>query len=147
MGVEASSGEPISHSRPCPKPNPPRKIAFSTPPPSVPPPPALPAIEVPAERSEGETVPIDLSEDTQVPTDLAERPVQEYLEEAPSQIPSASSTGPQPDGPVTVQQHREEPRERSCSRDPDPDSSTAAVIFGSRDAGSFFFGTPKTNTA
>ena len=86
------------------------------------PPPALPAIEVPAERSEGETVRIDLSEDTQVQTDLAERPVQEYLEEAPSQIPSVSSTGPQPEGPVTAQQHREEPRERSRSRDPDPDS-------------------------
>ena len=41
---------------------------IQSPPPSVLPPPALPAIEVPAERSEGETVRIDLSEDTQVQT-------------------------------------------------------------------------------
>ena len=124
--MEASSGEPISHSRPRPKPYPIRRersvLPFSAPPPSVLPPPTLPAIEVPAERLEGETVRIDLSEDTQAQNDLAESSGQEHLEEAPSQIPSASSTGPQPEGPVTMQRHREEPRERSRSRDSDPDS-------------------------
>ena len=81
-GVEASSGEPISHSRPRSKPYPIRRerspLPFSSPTrPPVPPPPALLAIDVPAERSEGETIRIDLSEDAQVQTDLAERPVRQ----------------------------------------------------------------------
>ena len=96
------------------------------------------AAHAPAERSEGETIRIDLSEGASVQTDAAERPVPECLEEAPSQIPSASSTGPQLEGPVAVQQHPEGPRERSRSRDPDPESNTVAVIFGSRDRWQFF---------
>ena len=103
----------------------------------------------PAEGSEGETIQIDLSEGASVQTDSAERTVPECLEEAPFQIPSASSTGPQPEGPVAVQQNPEGPRERSRSRDPDPESehsSSVAVIFGSCDRWQFF-GALKMNAA